>query len=543
MPRQRFILSLVAVASVLASTLTATTTIAAQSSSVPYGVIDRVDLTGSETAIVHGWAIDPDGTSPTPIHVYVDGRLAGAAATAHARPDVAAVFASPTVELGYRVEIDGLSPARHEVCAWAINLPDAVDNRRLGCTIVDTRGRPAFGVIDAAAASGPGQVTVSGWVLDPDTDHPSAVHLYVDGRLSDATLANRPRPDVAAFFGTPTDGHGFVHTLDGISYGTHQVCAFAINQPRPVDNTPLGCVRLNVDAAPSTPRGSLVINGTGDVRAEPHWYGPPGAPDYSRVLAGLDGLFLDDDLTVINLECAGSRLGQPVPKNFNFRCDPDSFAWFRQAGVDVTSQANNHGLDFGAEAMLDASDRLWASGLAEVGSGTSQADALEPALFERNGWRVAVLGLAGFVEFGWQIAGATTPGLANGYDIATMTDAVRRADAVADIVVVAIHWGREGVTVNNQYQTVRGRALVDAGADIVFGHHPHRIQPVERYRDGVIFYSLGNFQWPRLSVASADTAVGQVIIAPDSTLTACLLDATIVAHGVTTLDDPTRRSC
>ena len=193
--------------------------------------------------------------------------------------------------------------------------------------------------------------------------------------------------------------------------------------------------------------------------------------------------------------------------------------------------------------MLDASERLWAADIAEVGAGSSQLDALEPALFAVDGWRVAVLGLAGFVEFPWQIAGPDSPGLADGYDAATMADAVRRADAIADIVVVAIHWGREGVTTPVPSQIDRGHVLVDAGADIVFGHHPHRLQPVERYGGGVIFHSLGNFQWPWLSTASADSAVGQVIITPDGALHPCLLDATIVAHGRTTLDDPTRRRC
>ena len=83
--------------------------------------------------------------------------------------------------------------------------------------------------------------------------------------------------------------------------------------------------------------------------------------------------------------------------------------------------------------------------------------------------------------------------------------------------------------------------MVDAGADVVFGHHPHRLQPLERYEGRPIFYSLGNFVWPKHPGASADTAVGHVVIEPGGTVRACLLDATIVADGQVALDNPSRR--
>jgi poly-gamma-glutamate capsule biosynthesis protein CapA/YwtB (metallophosphatase superfamily) len=73
--------------------------------------------------------------------------------------------------------------------------------------------------------------------------------------------------------------------------------------------------------------------------------------------------------------------------------------------------------------------------------------------------------------------------------------------------------------------------MIDAGADAIFGHHPHRLQPLEFYRGRPIAWSLGNFVWPRLSVPSATTAVAQVVVEPDGRIAACLLPTFIESSG------------
>lgn len=290
-------------------------------------------------------------------------------------------------------------------------------------------------------------------------------------------------------------------------------------------------------------RQRLIINAVGDVNVDPDYIPALTTNGYQHALSGMDGLFLDDDLTVINLECPASDGGTRVPKEFNFRCDVAALPILHRLGVDVANQGNNHTLDYGPEAMLDSLDNLRAAGIAPVGAGIDAAAAHEPAIFERGGWTVAVLGFGGVVPSSTWIAGEATPGMADGDTIETMVGAVAAAAERADLVIVTIHWGRELQTGPPVNDIARAQAMIDAGADMIFGHHPHRLNSLETYAGRPIAWSLGNFVWPRFSQAGSDTAVAHVIVEPDGTIQACLLDVTIVSHGHPTLDDPTRRTC
>ncbi len=287
------------------------------------------------------------------------------------------------------------------------------------------------------------------------------------------------------------------------------------------------------------PPDRLVLNGTGDVNLGPYSR-LGGTIPYEAAFAGLRGLFLEDDLTVVNLECAPSLIGSRVPKAFNFRCPPARLGTATAAGVDVASLANNHAVDFGVAAMLDGIANVRAAGMEPVGAGPNLARATAPVVSDIDGWRVAVLAFAGFIEFGWQWAAPRRAGVGPG-DLATMLSAIEAADRSADVVVVTIHWGVEGTFAPTRAQVAQAHAMVDAGADVIYGHHPHRLQPLEIYQGRPIYYSLGNFVWPRQSRAAADTAVAQVVIEPDGRLRACMLAATIVGHGQPTLDRPSRR--
>ena len=290
-------------------------------------------------------------------------------------------------------------------------------------------------------------------------------------------------------------------------------------------------------------RRRLIINAVVDVNVDPDYIPVFTTNGYRHALSGMDGLFLDDDLTVINLECPVSDGGTRVPKQFNFRCDVAALPILRQLGVDVANQGNNHVLDYGPEAMLDSLDNLRSAGIAAVGAGRDAAAAHEPAIFERGGWTIAVLGFGGVVPSSDWIAGESTPGMADGDTIETMVAAVTAAADRADLVIVTIHWGRELQAGPPADDIARAHAMIDAGADMIFGHHPHRLNALEAYAGRPIAWSLGNFVWPRLSQAGSDTAVAHVIVEPDGSIQACLLDVTIVSHGHPTLDDPSRRTC
>jgi poly-gamma-glutamate capsule biosynthesis protein CapA/YwtB (metallophosphatase superfamily) len=86
-------------------------------------------------------------------------------------------------------------------------------------------------------------------------------------------------------------------------------------------------------------------------------------------------------------------------------------------------------------------------------------------------------------------------------------------------------------TTPRQDDIERAHEMIAAGADIIFGHHPHRMQPLEMVDEAPVFWSLGNFVWPHNSVASATTAVARAVVAPDGTIEACLIPAYIETHG------------
>lgn len=287
--------------------------------------------------------------------------------------------------------------------------------------------------------------------------------------------------------------------------------------------------------SPAPRPSALVVHATGDVNLDPRQLGllaqGPGAP-----WSGVAELFAADDLTIANLECAASELGEPVDKEYNFRCDTGALPAMREAGVEVANLGNNHSGDYGPEALLDAIANVEGAGMSAVGAGENAAAAASPALFEVDGRRVAVLGFGGVVpDPGW-LAGPSHPGQADGYSVASMRETVSSAAGQADIVLVTIHWGDELEGEPNADDVERAHALIDAGADAVFGHHSHRLQPLEWYRGKPIFYGLGNFVWPAYG-PGAVTGLARVTIDHDGTIEACLLPAKIVGGRPELVDE------
>ena len=278
-------------------------------------------------------------------------------------------------------------------------------------------------------------------------------------------------------------------------------------------------------------KGYLVIHGTGDVAVDPDYIPALAAQGWDHAWSGIDGLFVEDDLTVINLECAPSDIGSPLDKAFVFRCPTEALPSLVSNGVDVANLGNNHSGDFGREALVDGRENLIAAGIGAVGAGRDVAEAGEPALFEVNGWSIAVVGFGGVAPDESWYATADSPGMRSGDHTASMVEAVAAADAVADLVVVTVHWGIELDTTPRQDDIERAQAMIEAGADVIFGHHPHRMQPLEMVGDAAVFWSLGNFVWPHNSVPSATTAVARAVVAPDGGIEACLIPAYIETHG------------
>ncbi|HKX74836.1 MAG TPA: CapA family protein [Acidimicrobiia bacterium] len=279
------------------------------------------------------------------------------------------------------------------------------------------------------------------------------------------------------------------------------------------------------------PKGWVTIHGVGDVNLDTSVLPGLARNGYDWAWNGLEGLFLEDDLTVVNLECAPSELGEPEPKAFSFRCDVEALPFMRLHGVEVANQANNHSMDFGQEAMLDGRRNLIKAGIAPVGAGANAAEAYAPALFSLNGWRVAVLGFGGVVPNSGWLADEDNAGMANGDDAEVMAAAVAAAKEQADIVIVTVHWGFELETTPRAEDIERAEAMIAAGADAIFGHHPHRMQPFEIVMGKPVAWSLGNFVWQTNSVAGATSGVARVLVSPEGEVTGCLIPAFIESPG------------
>ncbi|MBI2859154.1 MAG: CapA family protein [Chloroflexi bacterium] len=191
---------------------------------------------------------------------------------------------------------------------------------------------------------------------------------------------------------------------------------------------------------------------------------------------------------------------------------------FAKAGIDVISVASNHCLDFGYDPLFDTIDYFRGQGIQVIGGGRNSEEARRPAILEKDGVRVAILGYASVIRDG-QAAGPGKPGLAPMRastsfttmdfqpgsppkittvpyepDMAAIRGDIEKARAHADSVVVFIHWGICYLPKTiATYQPLMAHAAIDAGADLIIGHHAHLPKGIEVYKGKVCFYGVGNF--------------------------------------------------
>jgi poly-gamma-glutamate synthesis protein (capsule biosynthesis protein) len=287
---------------------------------------------------------------------------------------------------------------------------------------------------------------------------------------------------------------------------------------------------------PEEPRERLVIHGTGDVSLDPSYIPAFRTNGYGWAWSGLNGLFRRDDLTVINHECPSTDIVAPLAKTFVFRCDPDALAAAADAGIEVASLANNHGFDQGPEGLIDSVRNLRRAGIVPIGAGASQEEADAPRYVDVNGWKIGLVGVGEVIDPDTQVAVGEEIGTAVGDDFPRALEAIEEAEERADLVIVVIHWGVELDTQPRDYQVDEARRMIDAGADAIFGHHAHRLQPMDTYKGRPILYGLGNFVWPSFSAEGSTTAVARVLVRPNGNLVGRLLPATIVSDGHPVLD-------
>lgn len=213
--------------------------------------------------------------------------------------------------------------------------------------------------------------------------------------------------------------------------------------------------------------------------------------DTAFPFASTTELISSADIAFANLENPVSTRGVLSGSKYSFRADPQVLARVKNAGFDVVSIANNHIWDYGKQAFLDTLTHLSESGIAAVGGGMNYDEAHAPGIFTVGKSTIAFLAYTNLLPASRGLA-SSTPAVAR-YNDDILTADIARAKLLADVVVVSFHWGEEYETKHNAEQERAAHLAIDAGANLVIGHHPHVAQEVEEYNGGWIAYSLGNF--------------------------------------------------
>lgn len=233
----------------------------------------------------------------------------------------------------------------------------------------------------------------------------------------------------------------------------------------------------------------LTMSFTGDVTIGSNTQSG-GKSIFDKELAANDGdinfpfkntrdIFLADDVTLINFEGTLTTAGKNrnrLENSFLFRADPSFVSMLPYGGVESVSLENNHVLDMGEDGLAETKQTL-------LNAGISYASEGEPAIFTVKGVTIGSLAYQGWRDRRDEVLERMP------------RDIQELREKGCQLVVVSYHWGNEKDYAPTETQIMLGRATIDAGADLVVGHHSHRINPIEYYNGHYICYSLGNFSF------------------------------------------------
>lgn len=205
------------------------------------------------------------------------------------------------------------------------------------------------------------------------------------------------------------------------------------------------------------------------VNSFPDRYDKIGRDD-SYFFKGVESVFHNDDLTLVNLETTFTTAKKKADKTFRFKGDPSYVNILTEGSIEMVNISNNHIYDYLEQGFQDTLETLEQAGIYYSGEG-------HIAYYETKGITIASIG---YVAWSTDIQDSLKKDIAE-------------ARENADLVIVSFHWGKERSNYPNSVQTQLGRFSIDEGADIVVGHHPHVIQGIDKYKGKYIVYSLANF--------------------------------------------------
>jgi len=242
---------------------------------------------------------------------------------------------------------------------------------------------------------------------------------------------------------------------------------------------------------------SITIFAVGDImldRGVEYKIQKEGKGDYRFPFLKIADELKKADILFGNLEGPISDKGKKVGSIYSFRSDPKAIEGLKYAGFDIFSLANNHMFDYQRVAFEDTMRILEENGIDYVGAGSSKEKAFSLKITEIKKTKIGFLAYTNLGPEAWRATkGSSGIAWMSEKDIEKIKEDIGKAKQKTDVLIVSFHSGEEYATNTAPSQTFFARAFVDAGADLVVGHHSHVIQEIERYKDGWIAYSLGNF--------------------------------------------------
>lgn len=239
----------------------------------------------------------------------------------------------------------------------------------------------------------------------------------------------------------------------------------------------------------------VTIAFAGDV----HFAGSVGArlaADPATAVGPMSQVLRHSDLAIANLETAITTRGTPAAKQYVFRAPPTAIAALEAAGIDLVTEANNHGMDYGVEGLRDSIEDARAVDFPVIGIGLDEDAAFAPYRATISGQRIAVIGATQVLDdnlaAAWT-AGPNKPGLASAKDVPRLLAAVRAARTSSDTLIVYLHWGTELHSCPTDRQRDLAGQLIAAGADVVVGSHAHVLLGAGYLNGAYVDYGLGNF--------------------------------------------------
>lgn len=304
--------------------------------------------------------------------------------------------------------------------------------------------------------------TLSGNWIVADGEVEVAAPAYNPGGL---VVVETDRPDFPPI-STPTPEP----TAEPEPSATPRPFEFATIEPAPTQTMPVLESETMIRRVTISAAGDCTLGGDYNSAAHERFDEYVAENGYDYFLANVKSIFEEDDITFVNLEgplteSENKRGG----RTFNFKGAPDYVNILTGSSVELAGLANNHALDFGTEGLYETADVLEDAGVGYCGYGEIWRKRI-------NGIDVSCLSVTE-----WD------------YTVSELKEMIKNERDWCDVLVVMIHWGEERVYDPTDEQQRYGHAIIDAGADLVLGSHPHVVGAVEQYNGKYIVYSLGNF--------------------------------------------------